>query len=112
VISPSCFSLGGRRGVQYQYSGDKENIPQHHHQDEDDEDGPILYRDDDEMEDEGEEEMKNIWRRSCISFNSNPTTESLSSVFEVFFIARYCTFTSAPCPPALCLVLLIFFIYI
>ncbi len=51
VISPSCFSLGGgRRGVQYEYGGDKENIPQ----DEDDEDGPILYRDDGEMEDEGE----------------------------------------------------------
>ena len=49
-ISPSCFSLGGRRGVQYQYNNDKENIPQ----EEDDEDGPILYRDEDEMEDEGE----------------------------------------------------------
>ena len=57
VISPSCFSLGGgRRGVQYQYGGgggDKENIPQ----DDDDEDGPILYRDDGDMEDEGEERL-------------------------------------------------------
>ena len=52
--SPSCFSLGGgRRGAHPQFSNfreDKENIP---HSD-DDEDGPILYRDDDNMEDEGE----------------------------------------------------------
>jgi phosphatase and actin regulator 3 len=42
-------SLGGRerRGVQYAYT-DKENIP---HQEED-EDGPILYRDDDDNEDD------------------------------------------------------------
>ena len=33
--------------------GDKENIPQ----DDDDEDGPILYRDDGDMEDEGEERL-------------------------------------------------------
>merc|ERR1711892_194823 len=50
--SPSCFSLGGgRRGAHPQFSNfkeDKENIP---HSD-DDEDGPILYRDDDNMEDE------------------------------------------------------------
>jgi len=43
---------GGRRGAHPQFSNfreDKENIP---HSD-DDEDGPILYRDDDNMEDEG-----------------------------------------------------------
>merc|ERR1712106_1010432 len=42
---------GGRRGAHPQFSNfkeDKENIP---HSD-DDEDGPILYRDDDNMEDE------------------------------------------------------------
>ena len=50
------FSLPGRGGAraqppQYQlYREDKENIP---HED-DDEDGPILYRDDDSMEEEGE----------------------------------------------------------
>ena len=52
LISPSCFSLGGGRergrGVQYQYT-DKENIPHP----EEDEDGPILYRDDDDNEDDG-----------------------------------------------------------
>ena len=56
--SPSCFSLtGGRKSGQssssQQFSNfreDKENIP---HED-DDEDGPILYRDDDSMEDEGD----------------------------------------------------------
>ena len=54
--SSSCFSLtGGRKSGQsssQQFSNfreDKENIP---HED-DDEDGPILYRDDDSMEDEG-----------------------------------------------------------
>ena len=54
MISPSCFSLGGRdrRGVQYAYT-DKENIP---HQEED-EDGPILYRDDDENEDDGKHKI-------------------------------------------------------
>ena len=54
--SPSCFSLSGVRrinGSHPQFSNfreDKENIP---HED-DDEDGPILYRDDDSMEEEGE----------------------------------------------------------
>merc|ERR1719282_151813 len=52
--SPSCFSLSGVRrinGSHPQFSNfreDKENIP---HED-DDEDGPILYRDDDSMEEE------------------------------------------------------------
>jgi hypothetical protein len=64
VISPSCFSLGGgRRGVQYEYGGgDKENIPQ----DEDDEDGPILYRDDGEMEDEGERRLVGLRVLQCV----------------------------------------------
>ena len=54
--SPSCFSLSGVRrsnGSSHpQFSNfreDKENIP---HED-DEEDGPILYRDDDSMEEEG-----------------------------------------------------------
>merc|ERR1719278_1434384 len=46
------FSLGGARRHGGQFSNlreDKENIP---HEEEDEEDGPILYRDDDNMEDE------------------------------------------------------------
>ena len=60
--SPSCFSLSGVRrsnGGSHQFSNfreDKENIP---HED-DDEDGPILYRDDDSMEEEGEPLLKNL----------------------------------------------------
>ena len=53
-FSPACFSLSGvRRGAHPQFSNfreDKENIPH----DDDDDDGPILYRDDDTMEEEGE----------------------------------------------------------
>ena len=53
----SCFSLSGVRRVNGSGHGqqmasfreDKENIP---HEDED-EDGPILYRDEESMEDEG-----------------------------------------------------------
>lgn len=47
------FSLGGgRRHAGFaNFREDKENIP---HESEDEEDGPILYRDDDSMEDEGE----------------------------------------------------------
>ena len=54
--SGSCFSLSGVRRMNGNHSQqmssfreDKENIP---HED-DDEDGPILYRDEDSMEDEG-----------------------------------------------------------
>jgi len=56
LIGRSCFRIKAsgrdRRGVQYAYT-DKENIP---HQEED-EDGPILYRDDDENEDDGKHKI-------------------------------------------------------
>ena len=55
-VSPSCFSLPGSRSTrQTQFAvynnTDKENILPN--SDEDEDDGPILYRDEDNMEDEG-----------------------------------------------------------
>ena len=54
--SPSCFSLSGVRrsngGPQFSnFREDKENQGPH---DDEDEDGPILYREDDSMEEEGD----------------------------------------------------------
>eukprot|EP00091_Calanus_sinicus_P007560 TRINITY_DN18658_c0_g1_i1.p2 TRINITY_DN18658_c0_g1~~TRINITY_DN18658_c0_g1_i1.p2 ORF type:complete len:126 (+),score=17.86 TRINITY_DN18658_c0_g1_i1:1611-1988(+) len=69
------FSLGGgRRGAHPQFSNfreDKENIP---HSD-DDEDGPILYRDDDNMEDEDRLAAK-LARKESLSQNFSRDRET------------------------------------
>ena len=64
----SCFSLSGVRKASNQHFAsfreDKENIPH----DDDDEDGPILYRDDDSMEEEGETDENCLFQEILVFY--------------------------------------------